>query len=90
VLADRERLLGADHPQTLGAANNLAAIYRSAGRARDAIALGERVLGDSERILGAKHPITRAAGSSLAVSYRSAGRIAAAISIETRGPKRRP
>jgi len=31
VLADRERVLGADHPDTLMARNNLAAAYRDAG-----------------------------------------------------------
>ena len=33
TLADRERVLGADHPQTLASRNNLAYAYESAGRA---------------------------------------------------------
>ena len=32
LLADQERVLGADHPDTLGTRNNLAAAYRDAGR----------------------------------------------------------
>ncbi len=33
TLAARERVLGPDHPDTLGSRNNLAAAYRAAGRA---------------------------------------------------------
>jgi hypothetical protein len=61
VLADRERILGADHPSTLTARANLASSYRSAGRTTDAIPLQESVLTDRERILGADHPDTIAA-----------------------------
>src|SRR5438876_764146 len=32
LVADRERVLGADHPQTLSSRNNLANAYRAAGR----------------------------------------------------------
>ena len=37
TLADRERVLGADHPDTLRTRNNLATAYRDAGRAAEAI-----------------------------------------------------
>ena len=46
LLADRERVLGPDHPDTLASRNNLAAAYRAAGRAAEAIALHERTLAD--------------------------------------------
>ncbi len=55
TLADRERVLGADHPHTLTTRNNLAATYQSAGRLGEAIPLYERTLADSGRVLGADH-----------------------------------
>jgi hypothetical protein len=58
VLADRERVLGPDHPHTLIAGSNLADAYWSACSAADAIALLEQVVVDSERVLGAEHPDT--------------------------------
>ncbi|MGY1947719.1 tetratricopeptide repeat protein, partial [Nocardia asiatica] len=44
ALADRERVLGADHPDTLGSRNNLASAYQAAGRVAEAIPLYERTL----------------------------------------------
>jgi Tetratricopeptide repeat/NB-ARC domain len=58
TLADAERVLGADHPQTLTSRNNLAGAYQSAGRLEEAIRLYERTLADAERVLGADHPDT--------------------------------
>ena len=36
TLADRERILGPDHPDTLNSRNNLATAYRAAGRTGEA------------------------------------------------------
>ena len=36
MLADRERTLGAEHPDTLGSRTNLANAYQAAGRTADA------------------------------------------------------
>jgi len=58
TLADAERVLGADHPDTLTSRNNLAGAYESAGRLDQAIPLYERTLADRERVLGADHPQT--------------------------------
>jgi hypothetical protein len=58
TLADSERVLGADHPDTLGSRNNLAGAYVSAGRLGEAIPLYELTLADRERVLGADHPQT--------------------------------
>jgi hypothetical protein len=74
-LADRERILGVDHPDTLTARGNLAESYREAGRSGEAISLEQRVLADRERILGAEHPDTLAARDNLARSYRAADRL---------------
>ena len=84
VLADSERLLGADHPDTLTSRNNLADAYRSAGRLREAIGLYERNLADSERLLGADHPDTLTSRNDLAVAYESAGRLREAIGLQER------
>jgi len=37
TVADQERVLGADHPDTLITRNNLASAYRAAGRTAEAI-----------------------------------------------------
>jgi tetratricopeptide (TPR) repeat protein len=58
TLADSERLLDADHPNTLGSRNNLAMAYQAVGRTAEAIALLERALADCEGLLGADHPNT--------------------------------
>jgi tetratricopeptide (TPR) repeat protein len=96
TLADRERLLGTDHPDTLRARNNLAAAYRVTGIpggqgaqvgghsgqvTAEAIALLERALADCERLLGDSHPNTLASRNNLAAAYREAGRTAEAITL---------
>ena len=42
TLADRERVMGADHPAILATRNNLAIAYRAAGRTAGAITLNEQ------------------------------------------------
>ena len=70
VLADRERTLGPDDPDTLAARNNLAVAYQTAGRIDEAIALHEQALADRERVLGPDHPGTLNSRSNLAVPTR--------------------
>jgi hypothetical protein len=81
LVADCERLLGAEHPDTLTSRNNLAAVYRAAGRTAEAIALSERTLADRERLLGAEHPDTLTSRNNLAGTYQAAGRTAEAIAL---------
>ena len=81
LVADREQVLGPDHPDTLGARHGLALAYRDAGRTAEAIALLERTLADRERVLGADHPDTLGARHGLALAYRDAGRTAEAIAL---------
>jgi hypothetical protein len=78
TLADRERVLGADHPQTLTSRDNLADAYRDAGRTAEAITLHEQTRADRERVLGADHPHTLASRHNLAAAYLDAGRTAEA------------
>ena len=84
LLADLERVLGPDHPDTLASRNNLALAYRAAGRAAEAIPLLERTLADSERVLGPDHPDTLISRNNLAAAYRGAGRAAEAIVLHER------
>jgi hypothetical protein len=74
LLADQERVLGRDHPDTLTTRNNLATVYQVAGRTAEAIALHEQNLTDSERLMGPDHPHTLATRNNLATSYQAAGR----------------
>ena len=81
VTADRERMLGPEHPDTLTARANLARSYLSAGRTGEAIAIFEELVADHERLLGPEHPDTLNARANLALSYLSAGRTGEAIAI---------
>ena len=81
LVADQERVLGPDHPDTLASRNNLAVAYLDAGRLDEAISLHEQNLPDYERILGPDHPNTLASRHSLATAYRDAGRLDEAISL---------
>ena len=75
TLADSERVLGADHPETLSSRNNLAYAYQDGGPLAEAIPLFEQTLADRERVLGADHPDTLASRNNLAVAYQAAGRL---------------
>jgi hypothetical protein len=57
-LADRERILGPSHPDTLTSRHNLAAVHSENGRTAEAIPLFERTLTDREQVLGPGHPHT--------------------------------
>jgi hypothetical protein len=65
-LADCERVLGRDHPDTLTSRSNLAHAYHTVGRMVEAQAMFERTLADSERALGPDHPLTQTARENLA------------------------
>ncbi len=81
LTADLERVLGPDHPDTLGSRNNLATAYRAAGRAADAIRQHEQTLAALKRTLGPDHPDTLASRNNLALAYQAAGRAAGAIPL---------
>ncbi len=84
VLADLERELGPEHPDTLAARNNLALAYQAAGRTGEAIALHEQALAERERVLGRDHPGTLNSRSNLAVAYQAAGRTDEAVALHER------
>ena len=81
VVRDSERLLGSDHPDTLGSRNNLAAAYQAAGRVDEAISLFEQILAARERLLGPDHPDTLGSRNNLAAADQAAGRVDEAISL---------
>ena len=81
LVADSQRVLGPDHPDTLTAQNNLAVAYQEADRAAEAIPLFERTLEALERRLGPEHPDAVTTRNNLAVAYREAGRAAEAIPL---------
>jgi hypothetical protein len=81
LLADMERILGPDHPDTIDTRGNLGEAYRAGGRAAEAIPLHERAVADRERILGPDHPDTLTSRNNLAAAYRAAGRAAEAIPL---------
>jgi hypothetical protein len=65
TLADRERVQGADHPDTINARGDLAAAYQSAGRLGSAVSEHEQTLAACERAYGPDHRLTRAARDDL-------------------------
>ena len=81
VLADRIRVLGPDHPDTLSSRNSLAYAYISVGRLADAIALYEQTDADSVRVLGPDHPDTFVSRNNLAFVYELVGRFDEAITL---------
>jgi len=81
LLAARERVLGPDHPDTLGSRNNLANAYWAAGRTDEAITSHEQTLAARARVLGPDHPETMQSRNNLANAYRDARRTDEAISL---------
>ena len=81
LIADLERVLGPDHPDTLTARDRLAAAYHAAGRVEEALPLYERTLADRERVLGPNHPATLASRDNVAAAYQGVGRAEEAIPL---------
>ncbi len=68
-LAICERVLGTEHPDTLGALNNLAILYWKQGKYEQAEPLYRRALDTYERVLGPEHPDTLSTVNNLAFLY---------------------
>ncbi|MGW4945722.1 tetratricopeptide repeat protein [Actinoplanes sp. NPDC004185] len=81
VGADRQRVLGDDHPDTLASRNDLAFAYRAAGRLAEAIDLFEQARASRRRVLGDDHPDTLVSRNNLAGAYLAAGRVAEAVDL---------
>ena len=70
MLADQERVLGPDHPETLNVRDNLAGAYDSVGRLAEAIDAWEKLLPDCQRVLGLGHPLTKLVQKNLEAAKR--------------------
>ncbi|WP_431918728.1 tetratricopeptide repeat protein [Nonomuraea jabiensis] len=79
VVRGRERLLGAEHPDTLAALHTLAHAFEYAGQVMKAAALYQRVAADRARVLGDDHPDTLWSRASVAFSYTMGGRAPEAV-----------
>lgn len=80
-LADCERVLGADHPQTLVSRANLAYLYALQGQPARSLELHQRNLADCQRFHGPDHPRALNARANLASCYRALGDLARAIEL---------
>ena len=83
LLADQEKVLGSDHPDTLTTRGNLANAYTDTGRTTEAWSptLHEQNLADQERVLGSDHPGSLRTRNNLAVAYQEAARTGEAIAM---------
>ena len=68
-LARLARLLGEQHPLTLGCAANLALDLRADGADEEAELLSAKTMSGYERALGADHPMTEAAAAGLRLDF---------------------
>jgi tetratricopeptide (TPR) repeat protein len=73
-LAICERVLGPEHPDTLGSLSILAILYVGQGKYEQAEPFSQRALEASERILGPEHPSTLDSLNNLAELYREQGK----------------
>jgi len=84
ALAIREKVLGAEHPDTAQSLNNLAVLYYNQGRYAEAEPLYVRALAIAEKVLGAEHPDTASSLNNLAALYNNQGRYANAEPLYVR------
>ncbi|KAJ7053563.1 hypothetical protein C8F01DRAFT_1064710 [Mycena amicta] len=82
VLEQRTRLLGAEHPDTIGAMAYLSSTYHNLGQYTKAEKLKQQVLEQQTRLLGAEHPQTIGAMASLSTTYHELGRYIEAESLD--------
>jgi tetratricopeptide (TPR) repeat protein len=81
VRTARAAALGADHPDTLTAMNNLALAYKTAGRLDKALPLYEEALRRRQAALGPDHPETLRSMANLAAGYQAAGKLDRALPL---------
>lgn len=81
LAATSSRVLGEDHPATVGIGERLARAYLAAGRASESVALLERIRGDRARRAGPDHPGSVQAGRDLGLALLTANRFGEAIGV---------
>jgi Tetratricopeptide repeat len=82
VLTAQQARLGADHPSTLVAANNLGCYLRCLGRLPEALRLTDDTLQAMYRRLGDNHPLALSCSVNLASCLASSGDLAPAMSLQ--------
>ena len=82
VLVAQERELGADHPNTLLTAGNLARTLSDQGTHAEAEKMQREVLAAQERVLGAEHPSMLWSAGNLVHILRAQGKRAEADEME--------
>ena len=82
-----ERVLGPEHPDTLGSVSNLAQLLQNTGDYADAQLLHERALEAYERVLGPEDPNTLSSLSSLAALLQREGDYTGALALYERALK---
>jgi tetratricopeptide (TPR) repeat protein len=73
AIAEREKELGVNHPDTLTSVNNLALVLESQGRYEEAEAMNRRALAGREKELGVNHPDTLTSVNNIASVLESQG-----------------
>ena len=81
ILADQERVLGADHPDTLTTRGNLAVADRAGGPHGGGAPVAEQTLTDRARVVGADHPDTLTTRSDIAALTGATGRTDEALRL---------
>ena len=84
MMETSKRVLGREHPETLISIVNLALIYYSQGRWKEAEELQVQVIETSKRVLGEEHPETLTSMVNLAFTLKGQGRAMEAISLMER------
>ncbi len=74
TLARREKVLGAEHPDTLASMNNLAGVLDSQGKYEEAESMNRQTLARREKVLGEEHPNTLTSMNNLALVLDSQGK----------------
>lgn len=87
ALETRERLLGAEHPDTLASMNTLATLLESQGDYSGAGQLLRRALEISERVLGLDHQETLSSTNNLAIVLGINGNYATAEALLLRASR---
>ena len=76
TLEVQRRVLGAEHPDTLTSANNLAIVLEEQGELVEAARINRETLEVRRRVLGAEHPQALASGTNLARVLEKQGELA--------------
>ena len=79
--ADQERVLGADHPNTLSTRTQVAYYTGRAGDLDAALQLYRELQADQERVLGADHPNTLSTRASITYNTEDSGDSSAALRL---------